>query len=342
MMNDLITTSPGLWLTPDGEPCLLPEVSDFAGADTSKFATLLRYRSAIPLPPDALLIHFGEGTTALDTADFFGKTIQLKHEYLFPTGSYKDRGASVMLSAATYLNVKRVFEDSSGNAGCAISAYAAKAGIACTILVPEAASPAKIKQMELYGARVEKIPGDRQAAADEALKRAHEQWFASHVYNPWFYEGTKLFAYELWEQCGKNLPDEIIFPVGNGTLLLGTLKGFNELKMAGLVNRIPRLSASQAENCAPLSGSNQFSPTLAEGIAVKKPTRIRQILEAIKQTGGLVYRVSEEAIREGREMAGKKGLYVEFTTAAALAALPQSQEPGRILIPLTGHGLKNI
>lgn len=341
-MSEMITASPGLWLTPEGEPCLLPEVPHFSGADTSKFATLLRYRSAIPLPPDSPLIHFGEGPTALDTAYLNGKAVQVKHEYLFPTGSYKDRGAAVMLSAAAYLRIKHVFEDSSGNAGCAVSAYAAKAGIACTILVPEAASPAKIKQMELYGAHVEKIPGDRQAAADEALKRADEYWFASHVYNPWFYEGTKLFAYELWEQCGESLPDEIIFPVGNGTLLLGSLKGFRELKKAGLVSKVPRLSAAQAENCAPLSGRKTFRPTVAEGIAVRKPARLRQIQEAIKQTDGQLYLVSDEEIIESRDMAGKQGLYVEFTTAAALAAIPQSQESGRILIPITGHGLKNI
>ncbi len=340
-MQDFFDTSPGLWLNAEGQPSLLPDVTDFRGADTSHFDSLLRYRAAIPLPEDARLIHFGEGFTALEKTSFFGRTVLVKHEYLFPTGSYKDRGAAVMLSAAAYADAKNVFEDSSGNAGCAVAAYAAKAAVDCTILVPESASPAKINQMESYGARVEKIPGDRQAVADEALKRAHANWFASHVYNPWFYEGTKLFAYELWEQCGGELPDEIIFPVGNGTLLLGTFKGFRELRRAGFVDRIPRLSAAQPEHCAPLSGKAEFGLTVAEGIAVRKPARLHQILDALKQTGGNSYLVSEDSIKGARKEAAMRGYFIEFTSAAALAAIPQADEKNRMLVPLTGHGLKN-
>jgi threonine synthase len=340
-MNDFLTTSPGLWLNNREEPSFLPDCSDFLGADIRFFASLLRYREAIPLPKDAPLIHFGEGLTALEKAFFYGREVFVKHEYLFPTGSYKDRGAAVMLSAAAYAGAKHVFEDSSGNAGCAVAAYAAKATIGCTVLVPETASVAKIRQMEQYGAQVEKISGDRQAAADEALKRSHEQWFASHVYNPWFYEGTKLFAYELWEQCGDALPDEILFPVGNGTLLLGTLKGFRELRLTGLVDRIPRLSAVQAEHCAPLAGNSEFRGTVAEGIAVKKPARLRQIWNAIRQTGGNYYLVSEDSIKGAREEAAKRGYFIEFTTAAAIAAIPQTDPKRHILVPLTGHGLKN-
>lgn len=340
-MQDFLSKTPGLWLDAQGEPSFLPDVINFRGADTRHFASILRYRAAIPLPEDARLIHFGEGFTALEKTSFFGRTVLVKHEYLFPTGSYKDRGAAVMLSAAAYAGAKNVFEDSSGNAGCAVAAYAAKAAMDCTILVPESASPAKINQMESYGARVEKISGERQAAADQALKRAHEHWFASHVYNPWFYEGTKLFAYELWEQCGDALPDEILFPVGNGTLLLGTFKGFRELRKAGFVDRIPRLSAVQAENCAPLSGKTEFGVTAAEGIAVKKPARLGQILEVMQQTGGNHYLVSEESIKWARDEAARRGYFVEFTTAAALAAIPQTDEKKRLLVPLTGHGLKN-
>jgi threonine synthase len=340
-MHDFLTISPGLWLNASGEPAFLPDVHHFCGANTSHLATVLRYRAAIPLPEGARLVHFGEGLTALEKTSFCGREVFVKHEYLFPTGSYKDRGAAVMLSAAAHLGVSELFEDSSGNAGCAVAAYAAKAGIACTILVPVTASPAKIRQMEQYGARVEKIEGDRQAAADEALKRAHAQWFASHVYNPWFYEGTKLFAYELLEQCGAALPDEILFPVGNGTLLLGTFKGFRELRMAGFVDRIPRLSAVQAECCAPLSGKTEFRGTVAEGIAVSKPARFHQILHAVSQTGGNRYLVSEDSIKAARAEAAGRGYFVEFTSAAALAAIPQAGEGRRILVPLTGHGLKN-
>lgn len=333
----------GLWLSPLGEPSLITRDFTFSKADIQQHIPgLWRYRKAIALPSEADIIGFNEGMTPICETQLFGQHVKLKQEYLFPTGSYKDRGAATMINAARYAGVKHVLEDSSGNAGCAVSAYAAAAGIGCSIYVPANASAAKINQMELYGSTVHKIAGTRQDAADAALTAANASLFASHVYNPWFYEGTKTFAYEIWEQCGNNLPDEIIFPVGNGTLILGAFIGFNELLRSGAIKRLPILSLVQAENCSPLLGNEVFTPTKAEGIAVQKPARKRQILEAVKQTGGNLHSVTEAEIEAARRECAQKGLFIEYTSASAVAILAKKTIPHHVLIPLTGHGLKII
>lgn len=344
--TDPVTQSPfvpqgGLWTGPSGEPSLIRRDFRFTAQDIDiRQPGLWRYRKAIALPADALPVSLGEGTTPLCETRLYGQRVLAKQEYLFPTGSYKDRGATVLLSAAKAYGARHVLEDSSGNAGCAVSAYAAAADIACSIYVPEAASPAKINQMELYGATVHKIKGNRQDAAKAAMDAAQTQWFASHVYNPWFFEGTKTFAYELWEQCAE-LPDEILFPVGNGTLILGAYIGFGELLRSGVLPRIPALSLVQAENCAPLCGKTHFSPTKAEGIAVQTPARLRQIREAVHLTGGHFYTVTEQEIADARREAASKGFFIEYTSAAAVAVLGKNRFPHRLLLPLTGHGLKN-
>src|SRR5690606_3864557 len=124
-------------------------------------------------------------------------------------------------------------EDSSGNAGCAIAAYAAKAGIECEIVVSSSTSPAKIKQLKAYGAKVTLVEGNRQRVAEVTLEKAEHIYYASHSWNPFFFEGTKTFAYEIAEQCSTRFPENIVLPVGNGTLLIGAYLGFNELLKAG-------------------------------------------------------------------------------------------------------------
>lgn len=331
----------GLWTGPSGAPSFIKRDFRFTADDIdTQQQGLWRYRKAIALPEHAEPVSLGEGFTPLCETRLYGQNVWVKQEYLFPTGSYKDRGATVLLSAAKTYGATHVLEDSSGNAGCAVAAYAAAAGIGCSIYVPEATSPAKIAQMELYGAHVHKIKGNRQDAAQAAIAAAQHQWFASHVYNPWFFEGTKTFAYELWEQCAE-LPDEILFPVGNGTLILGTYIGFGELLRSGLIPRIPALSLVQAENCAPLCGRSDFFPTKAEGIAVQAPARRQQIQEAVQQTGGHLYTVTEEEIVQARQEAASRGFFIEYTSAASVAILGKNRFTHRLLLPLTGHGLKN-
>ena len=172
-----------------------------------------------------------------------------------PTGSFKDRGATVMLSLLRAQGVRAVLEDSSGNGGAAIAAYAAAGGLAATILAPASTSPAKTVQMRAHGATVELIPGTRQDTAEAAIRRAEQIFYASHNWHPFFLHGTKTLAYELWEDLGFRAPDNVIVPCGAGSNVLGCAIGFDELLRAGQIDRPPRLFAAQPAACAPIAAA---------------------------------------------------------------------------------------
>lgn len=314
--------------------------------------TMWRYREALPLGEGASVVSIGEGMTPMLPVDLGPGELTVKLEQLFPTGSYKDRGAAVLISKAKEVGISRVVEDSSGNAGCAVAAYAAKAGIACEILVPESASPGKLAQILLYGATVRRISGSREDTASAALAAAETAYYASHSWNPFFVQGTKTFAYEVWEQSGFRPPDALLLPVGNGTLLIGSYIGFGELKENGLIDKIPRLIAVQAENCAPLLAmfrddledvpAIRTRETIAEGVAIAAPVRGKEIVDIVRETGGEVVAVSDEEVEKALILLGRKGLYVEPTSALPVAAFlkyPRVRS-GAVVAPLTGHGLK--
>jgi threonine synthase len=311
--------------------------------------SLWGYRNAFPPLRDESIVSLGEGRTPLVETEADGARAFLKLDYLFPTGSYKDRGASVMISQAKEWGAMRVVEDSSGNAGCAVAAYCAKAGIACDIFVPESASPGKLAQIRAYGATLRLVPGSREAVARAALQAAETALYASHVWNPFFFQGTKTLAYELWEQLGSRAPDAVVLPAGNGTLLIGAHLGFRDLLRAGRIAKPPRLIAVQAANCAPLHaayrGASTTPPaaTLAEGIAIAAPARLDQMLEAVRETGGEVIAVTEDEIRAAALDLGARGHYVEPTSATAWAGFRRLsfQEEETVAIPLTGSGLKS-
>ncbi len=316
--------------------------------------SMWRYQEAIPLNDHENIITFQEGFSPLLPLNFWGKKVWIKQEHLFPTGSYKDRGASVLVSKIKELGLKEVVEDSSGNAGCAIAAYCARAGIKCQIFVPYDTSPAKVAQIEAYGARVHRIPGSREDSAHAALEAAEKIYYASHSWNPFFFQGTKTMAFELCEQLGWHSPDVVILPVGNGTLLLGCFFGFKDLCQAGLINKTPRLLGIQAAACAPLywawrkNSAVELSlpkyETLAEGIAIANPIRGRQILQAIKETAGDILIVEEGEIKEALIDVARRGFYIEPTAAATIAGLRKylrSSPPAETIVSVfTGHGLK--
>lgn len=316
--------------------------------------TMWRYREMIPVCEDENIISFDEGYTPLVPLKCSERSILVKQDHLFPSGSYKDRGASVLISKMKELGITRVVEDSSGNAGAAIAAYCAKAGIVCDIYVPESCSAEKLKQITAYGARLVQIPGSRADTAAAALAAAEEAYYASHTWNPFFFHGTKTFAYEVCEQLGWTAPDTLIVPVGNGTMLLGAYIGFTELHGAGLIDRLPRLIGVQANECAPLSaafaaGTDDVpgiepGKTRAEGIAIAAPIRGRQILAAVRSSGGMIVSVSENEILAAATAMGRQGHFIEPTAAATIAGardliceLPAGET---IVTVFTGHGLK--
>jgi threonine synthase len=226
----------------------------------------------------------------------------------------------------------------------------------CRVLVPESASYPKIAQIAACGAEVVTIKGSRQDVADAALAMSREIFYASHNWQPFFAEGTKTLAYELWEQLGFRAPDNVVMPVGYGANVLGCDRGFSELLRNREIERMPRLYGVQAANCAPYhaafrAGVEHFVPvsvsaTVAEGIASSKPTRMHEVLAPVRASGGEIVAVTEDEIVRALGALARKGFYVEPTSAAAAAGLSQLIARGAIkqgettVLVLTGTGLK--
>ncbi|HID87366.1 MAG TPA: pyridoxal-phosphate dependent enzyme [Anaerolineae bacterium] len=318
-------------------------------------ATLWRYRAMLPIEHEEHIVSLGEGFTPLVEANAYGLPVLCKLEFLAPTGSFKDRGTTVLVSALREMGVTRVVEDSSGNAAASLAAYCARAGIRARIFVPAHASPAKLAQIAIYDAELVPVEGPRERAAEAAQDAARRAYYASHYYNPFPLEGLKTFAYEVWEQLGGRAPHNIVFPVGHGTFLLGTHRGFGELRTAGLIERMPRLFAVQARACAPLYQAyrqgletpplTSEGETIAEGIRIAHPVRGEQVLRAVRETGGAILAVDDGEIQWARDHLIRQGLYVEPTSAVALAGLRKLDKaiaPDEItIVPLTGSGLKS-
>ena len=273
-----------------------------------------------------------------------------------PTGSFKDRGASVMLSLLRAQGVSDVLEDSSGNGGAAVSAYAAAGGLRATIMAPDSTSPAKTVQMRAHGAIVELIPGTRQDTADAAVRRSETVFYASHNWHPFFLHGTKTLAYELWEDLGFRAPDNVIVPCGAGSNVLGCEIGFSELLRAGEIDTMPRIFAAQPANCGPiatafLAGSDtsvdtEIKPTIAEGTAIAQPIRLREVLGTLRETRGGAVMLGEDEIGAATLDLARMGVYVEPTSAQVAAAFGKLLAAGTItpeqatVLVLTGSGLK--
>jgi threonine synthase len=324
-------------------------------------ASLWRYATALALrgPPQVSL---GEGWTPLVRRDWQGAPVLFKLESQMPTGSFKDRGTTVMINHLIEAGVGPIHEDSSGNAGSSIATYAAAAGIPCRIYVPAAAPRAKLVQIAASGAEVRPIPGTRQSVTEAALAAVGESFYASHNWHPYFIEGTKTLAFELWEQLGFRTPDNILVPTGYGSNILGLDRGFDELERRGEIGKAgeiggrPRLFAVQAANCAALGAAwaahaegfvpFRALPTIADGIATLRPVRTGEVLRALRRSKGGVAAVAEEEIASALAALGRLGLFVEPTAATAGAALTKLLRDGTIaphettVVVLTGHGLK--
>ncbi len=342
------------WCGPGRAPLLLTPLPGLtqAGIDVAT-RSLWRYRAALPFQVDDP-ISMGEGGTPLLRRVLHGAPALVKCEWMMPTGSFKDRGASVMLSLLRAQGVTAVLEDSSGNGGAAIAAYAAAGGLQATIMAPASTSPAKTVQMRAHGATVELIPGTRQDTADAAVRRSESVFYASHNWHPFFLHGTKTLAYELWEDMNFRAPDNIIVPCGAGSNVLGCEIGFAELLRAGEISSMPRLFAVQPENCAPIAAAFlagevvniDTRPTIAEGTAIAAPVRMLEVLGALRETQGGAVMLTEDEIARATFALAKLGIYVEPTAAQPAAAFGKLLEAGVVtpeqttVLVLTGSGLK--
>jgi threonine synthase len=318
------------------------------------------WRYAEVLPPLRERVSLGEPMTPLVPWRHRGRPAWLKCDYLMPTGSYKDRGAAVLMSHVKALGVAHATDDSSGNAAASLAAYAAAAGVRMTVFCPAAASPGKLAQIRLYGAAVRLVEGPR-ARTTEALLAELERdpglFYASHLWHPFFTAGMKTLAFEMTEQRGWRVPDAVLCPVGAGSILLGLHGGFADLMRMGLATRLPRLFAIQAEAVAPVArawraGATDVTrlaapePTLAEGIALPAPVRGAAVLRALRESSGGVATVTEDEIRDGLRGLGRQGFCVEPTSAVVVKGLEHLEDSGEldrdeeVVLVLSGFGLK--
>jgi threonine synthase len=343
------------WRCPDcAGPLELPPGSIAPGRGPLGGQGVWRYRWWLP-PVEP--VSLGEPTTPLVTLRWPGGPVTFKLEPSLPTGSFKDRGSSLLAGWLRARGATRIAEDSSGNAGASIAAYSARARIDCDIYAPASASPAKLTQIAAYGARVTRVEGLRQAATDAAAASVGNGIvYATHLWNPLCLAGTATFAFEVWEQTEGRMPDAIVFPLGAGTLLLGALRAFEAMRETGMIAKVPRVFGVQTAACAPLAqasmaGSDEpatVTPgtSAAEGIMLARPPRGAEILRRTRESGGGVIAVEDDALWAALHRLAGLGVYVEPTSAVAPAGLDQLRSSGgigadeRVLVALTGSGLK--
>ena len=315
---------------------------------------LFRYRRFLPLTGDTWRdVTLGEGMTPLVPLD---QDVLLKMDYYMPTLSFKDRGAAVLVAHMKSIGVEAAVQDSSGNAGNSVAAYCGRCGIACDIYVPEGTSPGKIAMIQAHGATAHVVPGSRDHCADVCRAQVEQEgkYYANHVYNPFFYQGTKTYLYEVYEQLGR-IPAHLFVPLGNGTLFLGVVLALEELLAAGYIDHFPKVIAIQSERCDPFVKAAAVhspdpapvtpTPTMAEGISIGVPMRGREILEAIYRYDMDLVTVPEDRILEARSYLARRGIYCEHTTAANLAAYwhycdTHGKTPDSLLT-MCGAGLKS-
>ena len=304
---------------------------------------LWRYRADLAIGGDPVTL--GEGATPIVPYD----KLLLKLEGISPTGSFKDRGAATAITAARAAGAQVVIEDSSGNAGTAIAAYAAAAGLGARIFAPDDIVAVKARAIQVLGAELIKVSGPRSAVTEAAVAAAREAYDAGHARDDAFLEGTKTIAFELFEELGEQLHD-VITPVGQGTVLIGMAMGFADLVAAGRMERAPRLHGVQSEACAPLvRGAPIGRPapvvrqaSIADGIRIPEPTRAERSYAAVRYSGGRWIAVSEDAIERAWRQAAAAGLLMEPTSAAAIAGARVLNLPAGAVVIITGSGLKAV
>ncbi len=323
--------------------------------------TLWKYREILPVRDAGAIVTLGEPEGPLlrlrAGAEVEGIELWAKDDGGLPTGSFKARGMTVAVSRARELGAQRLFAPSAGNAGLALAAYGARAGLPVAVYLPEAADPRTVEAVERYGASVVRSGATIREAGEEGRRREAGRGFEmSTLREPYRVEGKKTMGLEIAERLGPDrLPDAIVYPTGGGTGLVGLWKGFDELRRLGLVDRLPRLIAVQSEGCAPVvralrDGAPKVTPwenvrTSAPGLAVPAPFSSERVLEAVRATGGTGVAVPDDALATARRsLAREHGLSVSPEAAAPWAALPQLLRTGalregeRVVLYLTGRG----
>ena len=318
--------------------------------------TVWRYAEFFPYIKKMEIITLGEGWTPLVK---FSKNVHFKLESLNPTGSFKDRGSTILISTLRKLVKKAggyLSEDSSGNAGASIAAYAARAGLRAKIYVPENVSGPKFNQIQFYGAEVVKVSGSRSKVAEEAQKSEKGRFYVGHILHPLFRDGIRSLAYEIAEQLDWHVPEHIYLPVSAGTLLLGVINGFRHLAKSNVIEAIPTIVACQTRQVSPLYhrfknlryAMPEKVTSIADALVSVNPPLLDLMVKNLREANGDAVMVEENEIFNAFITLARKGFFVEPSSAVAYAAYKKQlgnkemSKGDSALIILTGTGLKTM
>lgn len=315
--------------------------------------TFQRFGPQYPYFEGADIVSLGESETPLVKTE----VASFKLEYLLPTGSFKDRGSCALITGIhkelSKRGIGRVKEDSSGNAGASVAAYSARAGIKCEVYVPVAVSGPKALQIQMYGAELVRVPGSRSDVARAAQAETKRGVYVGHIWHPYFRDGMRTLAYELFEQMDGRLPEFVFLPVSAGTLLLGFISGLQHLKSSGVVRELPRLVACQTLAVSPLysrlKGKTYLPPrfveTIADALVSTSPPLLDHMTTKLKEVGGDSEVVTEAEVLAAWKELARKGFYTEPSSAVAFACLMKRRGEGAAgpdsVVVLTGSGLKS-
>lgn len=332
-----------------------------------RMGSMWRYRELLPVSSDANVVTLGEGWTPLTPAprlaDRIGiDSLFIKDESVNPTGSFKARGMAMAVSMARELGATALAAPSAGNAGGALAAYAARAGMPAFIFMPRDTPRANIVECEQTGAHVTLIDGlITDCGAEVGRRKDAEGWFdVSTLKEPYRVEGKKTLGYELAEQLGWKLPDVIIYPTGGGTGLVGMWKAFDEMEAMGWLDaKRPRMVTVQASGCAPIvsafergerfAAETQNAHTIASGLRVPRAIGDFLILDAIRASGGTAVAVTDAELLAGvREIGESEGIFAAPEGGACVPAIRRMIERGElrrdesVVLFNTGAGSKYI
>jgi threonine synthase len=326
--------------------------------------TIWRYRPLLPIAESSPIPPLTVGWTPIYdcqrlAGEYGVKQLLVKDDGRNPTGSFKDRPSALAVVKAIEAGVRVVTTASSGNAGSALAGMCASMGMESVIFVPSYAPPAKLAQLQIYGSRVVLVDGSYDEAYDLCLAAGRRNgWYQrSTGYNPYTAEGKKTAAFEIGEQLNWNVPDKVIVGVGDGNIIGGMWKGFNDLYRLGLIERLPQMIGVQAEGASAVvdavagDGIVRAGPaeTIADSINVGKPRDATRAIRAMRESGGCGVKVSDERIIAAiGELARTTGVFAEPAGASPFAGFLKLCEGGvikpdeRVLLMLTGNGLKDI
>jgi len=312
-----------------------------------------KYWAFMPVKDLSRIVTMGEGGTPLLENKNLGKDrLLIKYEASNPTGSFKDRGSSLEITKALEYEKHSVALASTGNMGASIAAYAAFAGLECKVFVPEITGKEKATQIKAYGASIIDVKGDYSLA----MKQAEEYVVKSGAFltgdYPWRSEGTKTVGFEIADQLYWHVPDHVVVPIGNGTLIWSIYEAFRELTLVGITDSIPKITGVQVEGCAPVvhaweNGLDDIIPvknpeTIATAIACGDPIDGLAALKAIRDSGGEALRVSDKEVINARDKLARNGIFVEPSGAVAYAGVMKKKFEGTTIVLATGHGLKDM